>query len=56
MQSILQPPLLRPTTDKRLHGLQLLFTACLESAGVVEDISFMIRKNDFVLNVVQTML
>jgi hypothetical protein len=43
-------------TDKRLHGLQLVFTACLKSTGVVENISLMIRKGDFVLDVVQAAL
>jgi len=56
VQSILQPPLPRPVTDKRLHGLQLFFTACLESAGVVENISLTIREDDFVLHIVQATL
>jgi hypothetical protein len=35
-----------------LHDLQLVVTASLESARVVENITFMIRKDEFVLDVV----
>jgi hypothetical protein len=43
--------LLRPTTDKILHSLQLVLTATFESAGVMEDIAVMMRENKFILNV-----
>jgi hypothetical protein len=39
-----------------LHDLQLFFTAGLESTGVMENISLMIREDDFVLDVVQATL
>jgi hypothetical protein len=42
---------MRPTMDEILHNLQLVVTATLESAGVVEDITVMTRKNKFVLDV-----
>jgi hypothetical protein len=39
-------------TDKLLHNLQLVFIPCLESAGVVENITVMVREDQFVLDVV----
>jgi hypothetical protein len=51
MQSHFQFPLPRLSTDKLLHSLQLVFAASLEATRVVENIAFMIRKDDFVLDV-----
>jgi hypothetical protein len=56
VQSILQFPLPRLSTDELLHCLQLVFAARLESTGVVENISLVIRKDKFVLDVVQAAL
>jgi hypothetical protein len=39
-----------------LHDLQLLFTSSLESSGVVENITTVLCKGDFVLDVVQAAL
>jgi len=52
MQSITQPLLLRLAFDKFLYSLQLVFTARLESTGVVENIAFMVREDEFVVDVV----
>ena len=38
-------------TDKILHNLNLPCTACLESAGVVENISIMVCEHELVLDV-----
>jgi len=35
-----------------LYSLQLVFTARLESTGVVENIAFMVREDEFVVDVV----
>ena len=51
MQSLLQFFLLRLLTDKLLHSLQLVFAASLEATRVVENITFMTWKDDFVLDV-----
>ena len=56
MQSISQSFLLRLAFDKFLYGLQLVFTACLESTGVVENIAVMVREDKFVVDVVLTTL
>jgi len=56
VQSILQSPLPRLTTHKILHKLQLVYTASLNSAGVVEDITDVICKDEFVLDAVKTTL
>jgi hypothetical protein len=42
--------------DKFLYGLQLVFTACLESAGVVENVAFMVREDEFVVDIVLSTL
>ena len=42
--------------DKFLHGLQLVFTACLKSAGVVENVACMVREDEFVVNIVLSTL
>jgi len=52
MQSISQSPLLRLAFNKFLDSLQLVFTACLKSAGVVEYIAMMVREDDFVVDIV----
>ena len=52
MQPVLQSPLLRLASDKFLNDLQLFFTARLKSAGVVENVSIVIREDEFILNVV----
>ena len=52
MQSIFQSFLLRLAFDKFLYSLQLVFTACLKSAGVVENIAIVVCEDEFVVNVV----
>jgi hypothetical protein len=52
MQPIFQSPFPRLTADKVLHDVQLIFTASLKSARVVENITFMTTEYDFVLDVV----
>jgi len=56
MQPILQSLLLRLASDKFSDSLQLVLTAGLKSAGVVENISLMVREDEFILNVVATTL
>jgi hypothetical protein len=56
VQSLLQFPLLRPTTNKVLHDLQLPFTPGLKSSGVVENITIVLCKGNFVLDVMQATL
>jgi hypothetical protein len=56
VQSHPQFLVLRLSTDKPLHSLQLVFAASLEATRVVENISFMIREDDFILHVVQATL
>ena len=43
-------------SDKFLHGLQLVFTACLKSAGVVENVACMVREDEFVVDIVLSTL
>jgi hypothetical protein len=50
MQSILQSLLLRLTAGKFLHDLQLVFTASFKSAGVVENITAMICKDELIVD------
>jgi len=52
MQPILQLPLSRLASDKFLDSLQLVLTARLKSAGVVENISLMVCEDEFILNIV----
>ena len=52
MQSICQSLLLRLAFDKFLYSLQLVFTARLKSAGVVENIALMVCEDDFVVDIV----
>jgi hypothetical protein len=42
--------------DEFLRGFQLIFTTSLESAGVVENITIMVFKNDFVLDIMEATL
>jgi hypothetical protein len=42
--------------DKLLHNLQFFIIACLESAVVVENISVVIREDEFVLNIMHATL
>jgi hypothetical protein len=56
VQSLQQLPLLRPTTNKVLHDLQLLFVSSFEPSGVVENITFVLCEGDFILDVVQATL
>ena len=51
VQSHLQFLLLRPSTDKLLHNLQLTFAASLEATRVMENITLMTREDDFVFDV-----
>ena len=52
MQPILQLPLSRLASDKFLDSPQLVLTARLKSAGVVENISLMVCEDEFILNIV----
>ena len=52
MQSVLQSPHLRLAGDETLDSLQFAFTTCLKSTGVMENISPMVREDEFVLNIV----
>jgi hypothetical protein len=56
VQSLRQLLLLRSTTDKILHNLQLRFIPSFKSSGVVENITIVIFEGDFVLDVVQATL
>ena len=56
MQSILQLALSRLTTDKVLHDLELVFPTSFKSTGVVENITAMAWKNQFVLDVMAATL
>jgi len=56
MQPILQSLLLGLASDKSLDSPQLMFTARLKSAGVMENISMMVREDEFILNVVMATL
>ena len=56
MQSILHSFLPRLRTNKALHDLQFLATAGYKPAGVVENITVMLREYEFVLDVMQATL
>ena len=56
MQPILQSLLPRLASDKFLDSFQLVSSACLKSAGVVENVSIVVREDEFILNVVKAML
>jgi len=51
MQSIFQRSLLRLAFDKFLYRIQLVFTACLKSTRVVENIAIVAREDGFVIDV-----
>jgi len=52
MQSIFQSHLLGFAFDKLLYSLQLVFTARLKSAGVVENIAIVVCEDEFVVDLV----
>jgi len=52
MQSIFQPFRLRLAFDKFLYSLQLIFTPCLKSAGVMENVAIVVREDEFVVDLV----
>jgi hypothetical protein len=56
MQSVLQSHLLRLAGDEFLDSVQLAFTARLKSTGVMENISLMVREDEFILNIVMATL
>ena len=56
MQPIPQSLLLRLANNKILDDLQLVRTACLKSAGVVENVSPVVREAKFILDVVKATL
>ena len=56
MQPIPQSLLPRLVSDKFLDGLQLVCTACLKSARVVENVSIVVRECEFILDVVKATL
>ena len=56
MQSIFQSYLLRLASDKFLYGLQLVFTARLKSAGVVENVAIVVREDEFIFNLMTATL
>jgi hypothetical protein len=56
VQSILWPSLSRPTTDKILHYVEFPFFSSLKTTRVVENITVVIRKDEFVLDVMLTTL
>jgi len=47
---------LRLAVDKFLYSFQLVFTARLKSAGVVENIAIVVREDEFVVDVVTATL
>jgi hypothetical protein len=56
MQPIDQSLLLRLASDKSLDGFQLVCTACLKSARVVENVSTVVRECEFILDVMKATL
>jgi len=56
VQSIFQSYLLRLASDKFLYGLQLVFTARLKSAGVVENVAIVVREDEFIFNLMTATL
>ena len=56
VQPISQSLLARLPPNEFLHDLQLILTTGLESAGVVENITIMVIKNKFVVDVMETTL
>ena len=56
MQPIPQSLLLRLAKEKFLDDLQFVFTACLKSTGVMEDVSSVVREGEFIIDVVKATL
>ena len=56
MQLIPQSLLLRLASDKFLDDFQLVCTACLKPARVVENVSTVLREGEFILDVVNATL
>jgi len=52
VQSIFQSILLWLAFDKCLYSLQLVFSARLKSAGVVENVAIVVREDEFVVDLV----
>ena len=52
----MQPILPRLASDKFLDSLQLVLTARLQYAGVMENISIMVPEGEFILNVMAATL
>ena len=52
MQSIFQLFLVRLVFDKFLYNLQLVFTARLKSARVMENIAIMVCEDEFIVDLV----
>jgi hypothetical protein len=53
---MIQSFLSRLAFDKFLYGLQLILTARLKSAGVMENIATMVLEDEFVIDVMLTTL
>ena len=51
MQPIFQSLLARPSSDEFSHDLQLIFTTSLKPTGVVENITIVSFKNEFVIDI-----
>jgi hypothetical protein len=56
VQSVYQFPLLRPTTNKVLHNLQLYLIPSFKSWRVMENVTIVLCEGNFVLDVVPTTL
>jgi hypothetical protein len=56
VQSIVQLLLLRLTTDKLLNNFQLVFIACFESTGVMENVIRLIFEPQFVVDLMLSAL
>ena len=56
MQPVLQSPLLRLAKDKFLDNLELVFTACLKSTRIVENVSIVVREDEFIVDVMKATL
>jgi hypothetical protein len=56
MQPISQSLLSRLASDKFSDSLQLVFTPRLKSAGVMENVSVVVREDEFIVNVVKAPL
>ena len=56
MQPIPQSSLPRLASDKFLDSPQLVCAACLKSTGVMEDVSIVVREDEFILDVVKATL